>query len=68
MNFIPSSKSKISAITKKIINIKNNYSNLAYETTNHSNNFNTNKTNYQNKPIKSGNKLFNQKKFVNKNQ
>ena len=68
MNFIPSSKSKISAITKKIINIKNNYSNLAYETTNHSNNFNTNKTNHQNKPIKSGNKLFNQKKFVNKNQ
>ena len=67
-NFMPSSKSKISSITKKIINIKNNYSNIINETTNHSHNYNTNKINHKSKQLNGGNKLFNSKKVVNKNQ
>ena len=67
-SFMPSSKSKISAITKKIINIKSNYSNLVNETTNHSHNYNTNKINHKSKQLNGGNKLFNSKKVVNKNQ
>ena len=67
-SFMPSSKSKISAITKKIINIKSNYSNLVNETTNHSHNYNTNKNNHKSKQLNGGNKVFNSKKVVNKNQ
>lgn len=68
MNFVPSSKSKISAISKKIINIKSNFSNIANETNNHSHNYNTNKINHKSKQLNGGNKLFNSKKVVNKNQ
>jgi hypothetical protein len=68
MNFVPSSKSKISAISKKIINIKSNYSNIANETNNHSHNYNTNKINHKSKQLNGGNKLFNSKKVVINNQ
>ena len=67
-SLMPSSKSKISAISKKIINIKSNYSNLVNETTNHSHNYNTNKINHKSKQLNGGNKVFNSKKVVNKNQ
>jgi len=68
MNFLPNSKCNMNAISKKILNIKNNYSNLVYETTNHSHNYNTNKINHKSKPVNGGSKLINIKKVVNKNQ